>query len=130
MIGSTFSLISLSGLRFAQNSSNIVKFLSNSFWLNFTWIASSTTKVLELYTLNALDVLEYPRNVSLSLFESNFPQLSSVLRMKHLHLNGWKYGMLGFRPFHSSHGLNNYRSYIYIYNFILKIVYGIHCFSP
>ena len=46
------------------------------------------TKVLELNTLEALNVSEYPRKIPLSIFEPNFASLSHVSGIKHLHLNG------------------------------------------
>ena len=74
---------------YAKSSSRSDIFLSDvSPSLNLTWMDSSTTKVLVLKILYALDVLQKPRKIPLSTLESNLESLSLVFRIKHSHSNG------------------------------------------
>jgi len=67
----------------AKDSSSSEILVSSLLSLNLTSMASSIVRVLELYTLYALDDLEYPSKISKSHLESNFPRLSLVFRIKH-----------------------------------------------
>jgi len=52
-----------SNCKSTKDSSSSDNSLSSLFSSNLIWIDSSTTKVLELYTQNAFEVLEYPRTI-------------------------------------------------------------------
>jgi len=98
-LGDTNDLIYMS----AKSSSRSNNFLSDvSQSLNLIGMDSSTTKVLVLKTLYALDVLEKPRKIPLSTLESNLGSWSLIFRIKHSHPNGWKYEILGLLPPHNS----------------------------
>lgn len=65
---------------------------------------SYTTKVLESYPLYALDVSEYPNNISLLYLESNFQGMSLVIKMKQISKKvKIRYvTYVRFHPFHNS----------------------------